>query len=644
MPWNLIDALSEPGQRRRFSLPLASIPPDRTTVRTVEVKQFTVTETYTSQVINGRPTTTDVVLEIDITGGLGPLGTWGHFLKEDSLPDPAARLHAMDAGILRFRPKGGGWEDSLVLETITFQQPLHEPGWGEVKWWERWIEAGCIPRRIIYENVKRDALETLVNGLPTPIKEPPLPAVPGSLPSHEEEAFRNSYRPTPPKRVFGVQVPFGVYQENRDTFIKDFFNGKSFLAVESGAFIGEANFIPLTAPNDPEVSPRRLRLHVQYHDHKDTDPHPMNPRELFALLFGDDSVEAQNHPLLQYLESKGQSGQTTTHPKTKRMLLRPPLRTSKRVEWEANIEVNNHAANWAPAGTLGNNRFYNDHSRNALDFDDAGYTNSDKCNLFVSDICLRAGFRVGIHPTANPATWHYLDANSYTNQVQQGAGADDRVALRGNAQRGPVTWAWKIENWLRAEAPADRQRLLNEAITEEGRCLIWAGARGRRFRTYQINTQAGAVQGIANCDQALRRIPSGHIVIVREVTAQPAFAAAVGDGLQDIDMSTLQASGAGAVQVAYNPVLGGQAAGAAAANGFVRHHVFELHPGKDPDTLQGLGDLNVQLANVFLLGTANERAPDRQRTHTPAGNPAPPNQCCRDQYPPQNAPTTIVNC
>src|SRR5439155_7274460 len=140
-----------------------------------------------------------------------------------------------------------------------------------------------------------------------------------------------------------------------------------------GAYIGTA----AQDPNNP--ANRLLKLHVQYHDHNmevnPPNPHPMNPRELFYLLFGDDSQEAVGttadppHPLLRRMNVHGLIEQDDKNPESRRMLLRPPLRTWKRVMWEGDQEITKHQMYWSSAGALGVNRLYNNHSRGAHAFD-----------------------------------------------------------------------------------------------------------------------------------------------------------------------------------------------------------------------------------------------------------------------------------
>src|SRR5262249_27645676 len=129
MAWNLVDALSRPGQRRQFYLPLASIPPGRTTVRPVDFNLFDLSENHYLK---------DADHESDIALNIAIRPPAGGFTNEDSLPDPAIRLHAIGAGTVTFRPSTPAQGDSLVLQIPTFAEPLDTPAGGGVKWWRRW--------------------------------------------------------------------------------------------------------------------------------------------------------------------------------------------------------------------------------------------------------------------------------------------------------------------------------------------------------------------------------------------------------------------------------------------------------------------------------------------------------------------------
>src|SRR5262249_21978308 len=146
------------------------------------------------------------------------------------------------------------------------------------------------------------------------------------------------------------------------------------------------------------LTARLLILHVTYHNHTDATPHPMNPRELFHLLFGNDSVEATAHPLLLRIHHNGEQGQSNVHPESRRMLLRPPLRTWKRLLWEAKLEHDLHQNDWRPDGELGVKRLFNRYDDGTRHYNRSSYKTFHKCNLFVSDIALRSGFRVCVNP------------------------------------------------------------------------------------------------------------------------------------------------------------------------------------------------------------------------------------------------------
>ena len=143
---------------------------------------------------------------------------------------------------------------------------------------------------------------------------------------------------------------------------------------------------------------------------------------------------------------------------------------------------------------------------------------------------------------------------------------------------------------------------------------------------------------------SLRPNGIGHIVIIKEFLNQPTLLGKRGDGLQQIEVMTMEASGSGAVNRVYSAQLigkAGSAGSAASAGGFIRLHLIELHPGRDPDTQQGLRNLNIRNALRNLLKTPNDRAAKRKLTHNPNGTRRTDNQCCYDNHP---APPTQGSC
>jgi hypothetical protein len=542
--WNLVDALSQLGQRRALFLPLASVPPGKNDVRTVDPTLYDITQ----QVTNSGNATTDIALNVTIHApGAG-------FTDEDDLPDPTLRFHAVDRGSIHFKPATVQQKASLELKMDTFGT-LFLSGLEarQILWWNRWLDANMIPLTFIYENVDVTTLQALLNALPLP-----------------------------PDNRYGVSFPGDVNAGNKAQFIQDFMNGVDGknLPVEAGAFIGSADF------SQPVSTDKFAAFHARYSVPATADPLPMNPRELFHLCFGNDSLEAIGqiglalpHPLLARLQQLGE--QATDFPDTLRMLLRPPLRTSKRIEWEAQLEIDHYVDQWKKAGNLtqdaANNaseRLFNPFQRNGRTYNKGGtngYKDNPKCNLFVWDIAIRSGFRASVQQVSTNK-WHYISANQSTNATESAPHTNDlRIPMVGakdtekKNKNISVVWGYKIENMLRVQG-VDAQQTLNDAIQKEGRAIILTGGRAGN---------------------------NGHIVFIKEVLAQPTLAAK-NEGFNKINIKTIQAgTTAGATIKDQEFKLGGTASAEDDPLAFVHLHLVELQPGGDPDTLQGLFDLNV---------------------------------------------------
>jgi hypothetical protein len=342
------------------------------------------------------------------------------------------------------------------------------------------------------------------------------------------------------------------------------------------------------------------------------------------------------------------------------MLLRPPLRTHKRILWEAELEQIYNKDNWKPSGSLGPNIIFNNHSRNIggnnISFNQHTYRHFNKCNIFVSEISLRSGFKIVVHRT-NANRFHYLDANSYANQSQRSQGINQYIDLVGRGEDRRSIWGRNLDNWLRSIPTIQLQTVLNNAMNNEGRCFILACARKRKFIERDL---PGGTKGIADCGNyssvagnigSLRTWGIGHIVLVKQVLNQPVVRYIPSPvvnperGLSNIRISTLEASGKGVVSREFEPSLNGIAASVDANIGFIRIHLIELQPGDDPDTIRGQRNLNVRELNRNLLDTPNEAAIRKRLTHNPDGSlVAPPAPCenCSDNHPAGDA--NRVNC
>jgi hypothetical protein len=595
--WNLVDSLSPDSGRRAFYPPLAALPPGRQEeTRQAESRQFTVSDDWDHPT---RPTKLTFKIQIEPHGE-------GGFEPDGELPDPAIRLHAVGAGIVRFLPASQvegqpARRARLELEMVDFGQSIQVP------WWQRWVDARLFPRRLIYENIDTDIMESLLASL-QPVSQVDLDGQP-IVPEH-----------------YGLRLPRQVTSpEAKQEFIDGFLAGNlaCILEASAGAFIGAA--APVPDPVEDVSPPRELGLQAYYWPvPRGQEPRPMNPRELFHLLFGDSSEEALSHPLLRAIDDRGRL--QTDRLETRTMRLRPPLRTSARVFWEAQWEVDydwkryedGQVRRWAPLrtenevqespgpdgqGSRIRPRLFNQYdqlffiNRGMHGYNRGDYFGADKCNIFVSDICLRAGFRVIVVRQPTP-TYHYALAKQITDRAhfastRRGGNGQpiQRAPMMGAGTHSDRILGWGLYYWLRQFAGERREEEVNHAIEVEGRCIVLAGARGRN----RDNT----------------RYLAGHVVLVKEILDEPKLLDVAEEGLHSCAATILEASGEptpnspqvdlpgarkrpGAVERQRTFVLGTSPdVVGTRCQGHVRVQLLEVHPGGDPDTAAGLEDLHV---------------------------------------------------
>ena len=195
-------------ERRRFYLPLASAPPglpDATATDAVSRDAFAVTDG-----VRLPSDTPYLVVNIQKPGNTA-------FQNDSGLPDPAMRLHAVSNGRLRYTPA----TKSLALEMLPFAIPAFVTR--KAAWFERWLEADCIPHTFVYEGIDDTLLRPILESLSVPI----------------DAISANRVNP-----VYGVSFPDGVTasDDNRVSFIDRFLGGdpSTFLVVDAGAYIGAA--------------------------------------------------------------------------------------------------------------------------------------------------------------------------------------------------------------------------------------------------------------------------------------------------------------------------------------------------------------------------------------------------------------------
>ena len=164
----------------------------------------------------------------------------------------------------------------------------------------------------------------------------------------------------------------------------------------------------------------QIKLSIEYDDSSPTMPRFMHPREFFSLLFWREACdpiynldpEPYAHPLLQKMMQVRENGSvepcmehTPIHFCKDWLGLRPPLRTYKRIEWEANVEKVRHGENWLLGGNL-RGVFQNPVIRENVQCPDKAlrsggtchggpyYQCCSKCNIFAGEMAFRAGFKV----------------------------------------------------------------------------------------------------------------------------------------------------------------------------------------------------------------------------------------------------------
>jgi hypothetical protein len=619
MEWNLAQDLPGPifpGVKLRLAPPLAGVVVDVTTPTdplglASNLPLNSVYDVTEDPVLNRASPRTDVTLLINITSG-------GSETDPDhpALPAPAFRVHAVCGGALRVVPAQGTTPAQLVINNTLF--PLISIA--NVSWWQRWVETNpsSIPDKIIYENVDLASLRTLLEGIPG--------------------TARGAHGLLFPFIRQGVVVPAPARQQ----LIDDFFAGTAFIDVLPSATLGAA--LPRTGGNPGE---RQLRMKVRY-----ANDRPMNPRELFNLMFGEKSVIALGHPLFQAL-NRIPTGSTV--PKSFHFVMRPPLRTWRRLIWEAEQAADNDAARiaagdqpeWGSLACPWINRF------------DVGFTHptaggtlrytgdvadDNKCNLFTSEMCVRAGFKVMIF-TLDTGNYHYPDASSHANiarrTLQRSAAlGDTRIPIEGmGADRGR-RFGYVLTRLFTNSTAATKASVIAEVtrmMEVEGRAIVVPGARRRS----PVDETAPFP---ATCGKRLFK-SYGHIVLLEELldfdllTPNPDVAAPGlpgGAASKAILRMTLKTS------MTHSSSVGGPVGGAFAhenfvpqlvqgapandGNAFIRIHVFEAAPGLDPDLRSGVRDLHVINTNLNTFGLVLERAV--KEAHLSATG-----RCCRDGFP-----------
>jgi hypothetical protein len=350
---------------------------------------------------------------------------------------------------------------------------------------------------------------------------------------------------------------------------------------------------------------------------------------------------ATTHPLLQQLNVKP-AGRVFTAADN---VLRPPLRTWARLIWEAGREeALDHEPGkplrWSAAAALPAAARFDTFVRNGNPVAYGDLRNKNKCNVFTADISVRAGFRMLMMPLSNPAAWHAPSANSHAHFARRvighaQPGAPVRLPIMGQGADAQRVAGYAVTRFLISRPVAQ----INRMMDTEGRALILACARPRKMNEGHPVDRC-VMPAVDPAHNANIREGSGHIVFLQEVTGvtlaanndefPPGLPAAPARAVGAVDVAkSAQASTAvgAATNRPFNPHFGGVAANAAADAEFIRIHLLEAAPGRDPDLLQGLFDLHVNAFVVNQLLTPLDSSHSQHITNS--------QQCCFDD-------TTVV--
>lgn len=512
--YNLVDSTNLDG-RRIFCMPIAEPPPG--VIVDYGINQIR----YSPRYIDGPPRELEV--RVADTDGFPEV--------EVGLPAPSMRLNSMASGWLTLNLSNP--EPRLILDTPGFTVGLGIP------WYQRWADKGLLPTQITYNNIDLDWTSRLVD---------PLRAGGDIL-------------------INGLQLPLSAAPADASNYIDDFLAGNSLKSIfaESFAVIGAAGRIP-------ETTDRLFRLSAHYDAVRS-----MHPRELLNLLFWREEAdeflnpalvspppEKYYHPLLRQLNSIDE------------MKLRPPLRTSKRIEWEARQEITWRAKSWGFPNRLldanGNSVLQNPRIQNDADL--RFYASYNKCNVFVSEICFRSGFRTIVY-APNRRYWR-------ANAMASHGSADDRTAEATHIQQNGKTWALKrvpsFRQAFRSAKSAVQVQLAidqtNHRISEEGRAYLIAI---RRRDT-----------------DAKGDLRPGHVVLLESLTSVGRDSKDADDDRDFHEIGSLQAN-------ILEAATASARAGSISINNLVRSgfnydmvSLLEIHPGGDPTEAWGIEDLIVR--------------------------------------------------
>jgi hypothetical protein len=347
-----------------------------------------------------------------------------------------------------------------------------------------------------------------------------------------------------------------------------------------------------------------------------------HPVELFSLLFWQAEHDPffsaaptpPAHPLIRMMHERRADGSADPDAEGFRhadwLGLRPPLRTYKRVEWEARQTHAFHHSSWIQAGNV------RDVIRNPLIRNDRGdprpYAGASKCNVITGELLFRGGFRCHSYRTGAD-NLGYANGGVLWSSVRgctAAAGCDGQSMVIDNPD--DVTWdgtAYRHDLPFGTKRYVTDAATLNAAIEGQGKVYLYSRWQyGLRWPCRSSVTpdrvsvssggrcQGPAVEvGVDLCgngqlttaqDSDSYEYKIFHIFVVTHVTS--ILPNKLGPDSTGLDQSCVEADARGGASFAHD--IGGDAY-SGAVDGTQRVFV-EVTPGGDPSEPWGVADLN----------------------------------------------------
>jgi hypothetical protein len=224
-----------------------------------------------------------------------------------------------------------------------------------------------------------------------------------------------------------------------------------------------------------------------------SDGAKMNPIEFFNLLFWQEEydpvykadygkrsfgevkkyefeswADPKTHALIDMMMGKRMDGSEGTPKDDDWMGLRPPLRTYKRVEWEAKRELLLYFENWQQGDITKQKGDITNRIKTPNIIKKGkgeGYMGDSKCNILAGELAYRAGFRTFVKQAKKPEFLKFWGPNELVRESKL-KGYDPNKWDPNDPEKSKIDFGKKLKEVKNEE--------INKEISELGKCFIYA--------------------------------------------------------------------------------------------------------------------------------------------------------------------------